>query len=111
MFCAFAYFRLSKFRNEVLSVISHNDDPEIEEWRGTEYSLTETEIESPEREVASRLMFDWENRFYKVLEGEEDHSKAEAKLMELMRTNDWEERMQKRGGAFFAFVRYWVTYI
>ena len=28
-----------------------------------------------------------------------------------MRTNDWEERMQKRGGAFFAFVRYWVAYV
>lgn len=31
--------------------------------------------------------------------------------MELLRTNDWEVRMKKRGGAFFAFVRYWVTYI
>jgi hypothetical protein len=112
LFCAFAYFRLPKFRNRVLTIISHSGDPEIEEWRGTEYLLTETEIESAgEKESSLRLMFDWEDRFYKVLEGEEDFSKTEAKLMELMRTNDWEERMEKRGGAFFAFVRYWVTYV
>lgn len=56
-------------------------------------------------------MFDWENSFYKVLGAEEDYSKTEAKLTELMRTNEWEERMEKRGGAFFAFVRYWVSFI
>jgi hypothetical protein len=34
-------------------------------------------------------MFDWENGFYKVLEGEDDYSKTEAKLSMLMKTNDW----------------------
>lgn len=110
LFCAYAYFRLPKFRKEVLTAITRNDDPEIEEWRGTEYSLTEG-MQSTERETSFKLMFDWENNFYNMIESEEDYSKTEAKLMELMRTNDWEIRMKKRGGAFFAFVRYWVTYI
>ncbi len=48
LFCAYAYFRLPKFRKEVLTAITRNDDPEIEEWRGTEYSLTEG-MQSTER--------------------------------------------------------------
>lgn len=39
LFCALAYFRIPQFRKHVLQAISRPDDPEIEEWRGTEFNL------------------------------------------------------------------------
>lgn len=42
-FIAFAYFRIPSFRNDVLEAITRSDDPEIIEWRGTEYNLTSQE--------------------------------------------------------------------
>ena len=40
VFCAYAYFAIPPFRDEVLSKITRPSDPEIEEWRGTEFTLT-----------------------------------------------------------------------
>lgn len=113
LFCAYAYFRIPKFRNEVLAAITRTDDPEIEEWRGTEFSLSEEthpEVQA-EGKSAFSLMFDWENHFYRVIEKEEKYGKTEGKLAEMFRYNGWEERMRKRGGAFFAFIRFWVSYV
>lgn len=114
LFCAYAYFRIPKFRNEVLAAITRADDPEIEEWRGTEFSLNEEshlEGQQQEGKSAFSLMFDWENHFYRVIEREEKYVKTEGKLAEMFRYNGWEERMRKRGGAFFAFIRFWVSYV
>ena len=34
IFCAYAYFRIPEFRNQILDVICNEDDPEVYEWRG-----------------------------------------------------------------------------
>lgn len=56
-------------------------------------------------------MFDWENQFYKLIEKEEGFQVNINALDIILGENKWEQRMAKRGGAFFAFVRYWVTYV
>lgn len=41
LFTAYSYFRVPQFRESLLSILVKPDDPEITEWRGTEFSLTE----------------------------------------------------------------------
>lgn len=56
-------------------------------------------------------MFDWEGSFITPISKEEAFLVAEKRLGELLKASTWQERMRRRGGAFFAFVRYWVEYI
>lgn len=56
-------------------------------------------------------MFDWENNFYKVIEKEEKYATHIEELKDMLKESQCESRLQKRGGAFFAFIRYWVSYI
>ena len=55
-------------------------------------------------------MFDWDNGFHKVLRPTPIYQKASAELQQFLHFSGWEERMAKRGGAFFAFIRYLCRY-
>lgn len=68
------------------------------------------EISLPGRNTFS-LMFDWEGSFIRHIASEEAFIIACHRLGELLRSSGWQERMRRRGGAFFAFIRYWVSYV
>jgi hypothetical protein len=68
------------------------------------------EISLPGRNSFS-LRFDWEGSFIRPIATEEGFVSSERRLCELLRGSGWEERMRRRGGAFFAFVRCWVGYV
>lgn len=40
-FIAIAYFRIPKYRQKLLEIISSKSDQNVHEWRGTEWGLDE----------------------------------------------------------------------
>ena len=44
-FLAIAYFRIPKFRNQLLQIFKEFGDIEIMEWRGTEFKINSMEEE------------------------------------------------------------------
>ena len=68
------------------------------------------EISMPSKTSFS-LRFDWDGSFIRPIAKEEAFISAERRLEELLEYSGWAERMRRRGGAFFTFVRCWVAYI
>lgn len=63
--------RIPEFREKLLSVIVHEDDVEITEWRGTEYALDEKKNIKLMRNNEFISLFDWEYGFYRFLKTQE----------------------------------------
>ncbi|EGR29965.1 hypothetical protein IMG5_145140 [Ichthyophthirius multifiliis] len=100
-FCAIAYFRIPEFRQKLLKQLTKQEDPQIQEWRGTEYKLDEQENLNLIKNKEFLKLFDWDNEFFKYIKG---HQKAEdnyLKLTVILDNQKWCQRIQKRGIAFF----------
>lgn len=63
--------RVPEFREKLLSVIVKEDDPDIIEWRGTEYALDEKKNNRLARNNEFMSLFDWDVGFYRFLKTEE----------------------------------------
>ena len=113
MFCAYSYFRIPNFRSKFLEVISHENDPEVTEWRGIEFSLQDDiNYGELQKEVdAFSVLCDWDRNYHKCVEEEERYQAALHDIQAMLDGEDWKIRMTKRGIAFFYFVKYWIEYI
>ena len=70
VFCAIAYIRIPQFRERLLNLIDKPDDPEIEEWRGTDFSLKSKNVDFKTYlpgENTFEILFDWNKYFYEYL--------------------------------------------
>lgn len=57
------------------------------------------------------ILFDWDKYFYDYLKTEPEYQTNIAKLNKILENREWEARISHRRGAFFAFIREWVTYV
>lgn len=103
-FCAYAYFRIPLLREHILAVVRRADDPEIPEWRGTEFSLSGENSQSETADDFYDNMFDWDTHFWQCLASQD---KARTHLQELkavLGDERWKRRLARRRGAFYTFL-------
>jgi hypothetical protein len=95
-----------------LEILTKPDDPPINEWRGTEYSLNEDKHTSSTGEDNTfSILFDWQSNYYNVI-GHDERAKHNLQdLAEILDNQPWRHRMEKRGIGFFFFIIYWVKYV
>jgi len=110
-YTAIAYFRVPEFRKKMLEKI-HNAVKEIkiDEWRGTEWMLDEKIAENQKNQQIVAL-FDWERDFYVYLKNTEEGEKNYNVLTEILNDPQWQQRMQKRGIAFYFFLTEWAKLV
>jgi hypothetical protein len=112
LFCAYSYFRVPEFRERLLSILVKADDPDITEWRGTEFSLNDDPSKLDRKGSNTfNLLFDWQSNFYDVLDSDERCRQNLSELSEILDKQEWRHRMQKRGIGFFFFITYWIKYV
>jgi hypothetical protein len=99
---AFTFFLVPRFRVELLKTIDRADDPKLTEWRGTDFSIEESDKDFTEFGI--KEVFDWENHFYKHIQHEERATANEELLKELLRGEEWRKKISRRGNAFFYFL-------
>lgn len=64
-FIAIAYFRIPEFRTKLLECLKNEKDPEILDWRATEYKLNEQHNLISNQDFVN--LFDWQSNFYNNL--------------------------------------------
>jgi len=83
-------------------------DPEIEEWRGSENNLYRDESihDLGINDDFYDSLFDWENNFLKPLSHSNPlkYKESMEKLQQTLLEDRWEERLARRGGAFYTFL-------
>ena len=57
------------------------------------------------------MLWDWGNSFHKCIEDQEKSKSIENDISNLLKNEKWQERLAKRGIAFFEFVKCWVEYV
>lgn len=100
LFCAYSYFRIPEFRDEVVKVITRADDLPADDNPGPEH---------PDEALDS--LFNWSENFYKPLSSHPLYRSNLLELRTILGCREWIHRMEKRGGAFFFFVLYWARYV
>lgn len=103
--------RIPEFREKLLSVIVREDDIEITEWRGTEYTLDEKKNGKLMRNNEFISLFDWEFGFYRFLKTQELGESHFIELEKILNDAKWSKRLAKRGVAFFFFLTEWLQYV
>ena len=114
-FCAYAYFRVPLFREHNLDMLKSANDPQIEEWRGSENNLYQ-DGSSQELAVNDDFydnLFDWENNFLRPLAQSNpvQYKESTDKFKDTLREDRWKMRLAKRSGAFFTFLENLVKQI
>ena len=56
-------------------------------------------------------LFDWEQNFYSPMSGEDKYKQNISELVEILAEDSWKIRIEKRGGYFFYFIKYWILYV
>ena len=110
---AICYFRVPEFRNAFISAISKRDICEITEWSDGYWNINEQPFMPDEEsdDLTIDHFFNWKKYFYdeiKELPQYQDNLRILASLMGMKR---WEERIEKRGVAFFLIVSKWAEYV
>lgn len=95
-FLAYAYFRIPKFRNELLSALNRQD-------------TVKKPIEKEYKEIESVLL-DWEKDFYSHLACHEKYGFNVDLLNNALKKN-WKEKFQRKGTIFFYFIIQWCQYV
>lgn len=97
---AVCYFRIPEFKAKLLSAFKKKSYERVPEWRGTLFDLEEDITES----ANFPLMFNWQEFFYDFLPPDDD-----PKYMQALNEERWQGRMEKRGIAYFRFIKEWAT--
>jgi len=87
-FTAIAFFRIPEFRKKLLKCLIRDDDPDINEWRGTEF-LLEDDGPTDRREAQLAALFDWENEFHKYLSDSQKTQENKRRLNEILEDKIW----------------------
>ena len=97
---AICYFRIPEFQEKLLSGIKKKSYELVPEWRGTTFDLEEDITES----ANFPLMFNWQEFFYDYLPADND-----PKYLQALNEERWQNRMEKRGIAYFRFIKEWAS--
>jgi hypothetical protein len=97
---AVCYFRIPEFKAKLLAAFKKKSYERIAEWRGTLFDLEEDITES----ANFPLMFNWQEFFYDFLPEDND-----PKYLQALNEERWQGRMEKRGIAYFRFIKEWAT--
>lgn len=81
---------------------------EIPEWRGILFSLDEVEKED---DTAINEFFDWNEYLYSKISDGQDKKKNLDILANILTMHNWENKIEKRGVAFFLIISKWADYI
>jgi hypothetical protein len=103
-FCAYAYFRLPLFREQILQTLKEQKDPVIPEWRGMEVDLYAEGHHPSKEDDFYRPLFDWENSFLRPLGQEERYRNFQGEMEKQVMRERWKLRLSKRQMAFCGFL-------
>lgn len=94
-----------------MKAIEREGVPEIPEWRNSAHNV-ENDSEDDENEKSSiDRFFNWDEYFYSHIPESEQKKKNLQILSHLMSLNKWEEKIAKRGVAFFLIVKTWADFV
>jgi hypothetical protein len=115
-FLSVAYFRIPKFRKIFLDIISK--DINLKEFERKTSGNDEALTLLPDDNTLNPIntIIDWENLFYRKLDmyiqdSENDIKEKLQQTDEVIKHQEWKERMSKRGLAFFSMVTKLEQYI
>eukprot|EP00923_Selenidium_pygospionis_P019846 GHVN01034544.1.p1 GENE.GHVN01034544.1~~GHVN01034544.1.p1 ORF type:complete len:1561 (-),score=256.45 GHVN01034544.1:395-5077(-) len=121
LFLCSAYFRLPKFRRELLQCILTKEERGfmLDEWRGTEFELNSQTLDNCDKWLVLtdvQVFLDW-SEFHNDLKGYwGSHPTAEnlenqVKNLSKKAPEGWTEKFSKRGNPFFFFLEHWSKHI
>lgn len=114
VFCiAIAYFKIPEFRKSFIDAITQKPIPEIEEIELFMNSHSNKELISQNQQGNHIIdhFFNWETYFYDQIPDSEQKQKNLAILTEIITQKLWEEKLAKRGVAFFLIINRWAEYV
>lgn len=111
VFCiAIAYFKIPEFRKSFIDAITQKPIPEIEEFRNTNFNKDRTS-ENQEGNNFIERFFNWDRYFYEKIPDSDQKNKNLTILAQIITEKRWEEKLAKRGVAFFLIINRWAEYV
>jgi len=105
-----AYFKVPEFRERFMEAIMREKLLAIPEWKNTHWSLDDNQLASPSLNKAVDHFFNWREYFYDQIP-ESDQKKKNVKILSnVMVMKKWEDKLAKRGSAFFQIISKWAEY-
>ena len=105
---ALGFFKIPEFRSAFIKAITKEPFLEIPEWRGILFSLEENDKEN---ENAVNEFFDWNEYLYSKIPDNTDKKKNLEILANILTMHHWENKIEKRGVAFFLIIAKWADYV
>ncbi|CAD8211639.1 unnamed protein product [Paramecium pentaurelia] len=96
-FLASSFFKVPEFREAFVNALQNPNDPELSEWRGTDYQLDDPENFRTEQVT---VLFDWQSYFYNYLP-----SNLNINAITMNSDEEWRRIITKRNTTFFFFVQ------
>ena len=110
-FMAIAYFRIPEFRKKLLECLREDiEHIPILEWRGVEWKFDDN-LETNTKNQHFISLFDWEKDFYVYLKNTEKGEANYKLLNDTLEEQDWQNRLSKRGIAFYLFLDDWAKHV
>ena len=104
-FCAYAYFRLPLFRQQILQTLKAQKDPQLPQWRGIQTNLYEDSSPHPAADNFYDHLFNWEKNFLLPLNTQDRYHAFMKTLQTSLMQQRWKLRLAKRQVAFYKFLQ------
>lgn len=97
------FFHIPYFRGHFLQLINEKEKSQV----------TELKISVKQSEIPILRHYNWQEYFYdKIpLDKQQDANDIKTELESFHGEKDWQERIKRRGNAFFLIVKAWVEYV
>jgi hypothetical protein len=102
---AVSYFMIPEFREKFLEAVTKNPNRSYKE-----ITHLDEEEKRDKRELIGSF-FNWEEDFYSFIPDNENKKKNMEILNRTLSHNDWHEKIEKRGVAFFLIISQWAKYV
>lgn len=110
---AICYFRVPEFRKAFLDSVINGKIDEIPEWRDHMWNINEQPITAEDvfGDATIDHFFNWNEYFYNMIADMSECKENRMILDKLLQNKRWEEKIGKRGVAFFLIISKWAQYV